>query len=153
MNFHTLRTFYMSFVGAIIADVIFVNILIRELRTVNFKNFDFKSNKIMVTVYIILLIIAIDTFYSVIIPSIKDLSYVLNGEYETVTGESLKSFGARTKGAHPGVEIKDEKTGEVITINLYYQPRINRGDRLTVNYLPNTKIGNVAGQGYFRRNK
>src|SRR5699024_1061535 len=145
MNSYSTLTYYLVFIGAFVVGSTLINIVINELKIREFK-FD-RFTLILST--IVLFIIIFFIHYS-LIANIKDLPHMIKREYETVTGEALNDSMARTKmTAHPGIRIKDDETGEVDSIRLYYQPGINKGDRFTINYLPNMGIGNVAGEGYF----
>ncbi len=134
--------------GSMIVRGAFIKIVINEL-----KIREFKLDSFTLILSVIVLLIIIGSMHYVIIPSIKDLPYVIKKDFKTVTGESLDSSIARSNMSAHILKMKDDKTGEVISIELYYQPGINKGDRLTVNYLPNTRIGNVKGKGYYGKDK
>ncbi|HLR36107.1 MAG TPA: hypothetical protein VK071_12375 [Tissierellales bacterium] len=152
MNSYSMITFYISLIGSIIAAFIFTNKIIKKVKTIILK--ESQLDKFTLIVYPIGLLITIFIAHNIMIPSIKDLPYVIKKDFKTVTGEFLDSSIARSNmSAHPGIRIKDDETGEVVSISLYYQPEINKGDRLTINYLPNTRMGNVKGKGYYGKDK
>ena len=69
------------------------------------------------------------------IPVVKDLPYIVSGDYCYVDGMVLE----KNKRAAP-VEIEDRKTGEIVEVSVK-NARVSVGNWRTVKYLPNEKIG------------
>lgn len=74
------------------------------------------------------------------IPVVKDLPYIVSGDYCYVDGMVLeKNKRAAT------VEIEDRKTGEIVEVSVK-NARVSVGNWRTVKYLPNEKIGIVVDE-------
>ena len=74
------------------------------------------------------------------IPVVKDLPYIVSGDYCYVDGMVLeKNKRAAT------VEIEDRKTGEIVEVSVKNE-RVSVGNWRTVKYLPNEKIGIVVDE-------
>ena len=74
------------------------------------------------------------------IPVVKDLPYIVSGDYCYVEGMVLeKNKRAAT------VEIEDRKTGEIVEVSVKNE-RVSVGNWRTVKYLPNEKIGIVVDE-------
>ena len=74
------------------------------------------------------------------IPVVKDLPYIVSGDYCYVDGMVLeKNKRAAT------VEIEDRKTGEIVEVSVK-NARVSVGNWRTVKYLPNEKIGSVVDE-------
>ena len=74
------------------------------------------------------------------IPVVKDLPYIVSGDYCYVDGMVLeKNKRAAT------VEIEDRKTGEIVEVSVK-NARVSVGNWRIVKYLPNEKIGIVVDE-------
>ena len=74
------------------------------------------------------------------IPVVKDLPFIVSGDYCYVDGMVLeKNKRAAT------VEIEDRKTGEIVEVSVK-NARVSVGNWRTVKYLPNEKIGIVVDE-------
>lgn len=73
-----------------------------------------------------------------IVPEYMDLPYFYNNEFCYIEGVSQSHSDKSAKGPHC-VIIKNEESGEEIRVRFGYRDTIERGDRLKVKYLPNSK--------------
>ena len=76
----------------------------------------------------------------VIIPCIKDLPALINGNYSYVTGEIVSV--AHDAGNRKEIQIKDNATGKTFYVEINYE-EIKIGQEYTIKYLPNIKCGEI----------
>lgn len=77
---------------------------------------------------------------AVIIPYIRDIPYIIRGEYKIVTGIACnKDHGGRNLEEERTVQILSEDGCKVEVI--FFDDYIDEGEKLTVIYLPNSKFG------------
>lgn len=73
-----------------------------------------------------------------IIPKCMDIPYYNNNEFCYIAGVAQNHSDKSGKGSHT-VVIKDEDSGEEISVRFGYKGTIEQGDQLKVKYLPNSK--------------
>lgn len=73
-----------------------------------------------------------------IIPECMDLPYFYNNEFCYLEGTAQNHSDKSVRGERT-IDIKDEDSGEIICVHFGYEGTIERGDRLKVKYLPNSK--------------
>lgn len=88
--------------------------------------------KILVLVAVALVVV------NIIVPEYMDLPYYYNNEFCYMEGVSQSHSDRSVRGPHH-VTIKNEESGEEIRVHFGYTGTIERGDRLKVEYLPNSK--------------
>lgn len=73
-----------------------------------------------------------------IVPECMDLPYYYNNEYCYMEGVAQTHSDRSARGPH-SLYMKDVESGEEIHVTFSYEGTIERGDRLKVKYLPNSK--------------
>ena len=77
------------------------------------------------------------------IPDIMDFPAFVTGNYVFTTGEVLSCQMLYKKDlGRKQVQLKNDKTGEVITVDLYNCPSLYLEENVTVKYLKHTKKKN-----------
>ena len=78
--------------------------------------------------------------YAGVFPAIKDIPNLIQKKICTVEGIAQEDCSP-PKLNRMSVHIADKETKEVVYVNFFYGNTIDKGDRLTVQYLPNLKFG------------
>lgn len=78
--------------------------------------------------------------YAGVIPAMKDIPNLIQKNFYTIEGIAQKDCKP-PKFNRMSVHIMDEETKEVLYVTFFYGDPIDKGDRLTVQYLPNLKFG------------
>lgn len=73
------------------------------------------------------------------LPVVLDIPYYVKGEFQMVTGYARDN--AHGKGNDRSVVIIDEDSGKEMYVEFSYSKGIDKGDYLTVKYLPYSKCG------------
>ena len=82
------------------------------------------------------------------VPNIMDVPAFITGDYIVTTGKVLSCQMLYKKDlGRKQVELQNEETGEVITVDLYDCPTIYEEEMLTVKYLKYTKHGVLVERG------
>lgn len=112
-----------------------------DLLTEKEKNFINKHKlKFEIVLRTILFAVIIIGMQLVIIPCIKDLPALLSEDYTIVNGIIIDQF--EESGNRKNIKIKDNKTGEIINLQVNYKELIT-GQEYTIRYLPNILRGEV----------
>lgn len=90
----------------------------------------------------LIIVFCVLVYVAYIIPAARDLPRVINNDFNTVEGVSVKERRYDGLRARTSIEIKDNN-GEKYKILCDYNEEIKVGDRLKIVYLPNFKIGSV----------
>ena len=75
-----------------------------------------------------------------VIPAIQDIPNIIQKNIYTIEGIAQKDCKP-PKLNRMSVPVVDEETQEVVYVTFFYGNTIDKGDRLTVQYLPNLKFG------------
>src|SRR5699024_10885803 len=94
-------------------------------------------NKILRGLIILFCILA---YVAYIIPAVRDLSKVINGDFSIIEGKSIRENCFDDSDIQRNIIIKD-KDGKKHKILCDYYEEIDIGDRFKIVYLPNIKIG------------
>lgn len=82
------------------------------------------------------------------LPNIMDFPAFVTGNYVFTTGEVLSCQMLYKKDlGRKQVQLKNDKTGEVITVDIYNCPSLYLEENVTVKYLKHTKKGVLVNQG------
>lgn len=83
-------------------------------------------------------------FIWITIPCCLDIPYLLSDNLIEVTGRVTQgSMAGENSDSERRIHIRDDKTGEEHSLK-YWGPGSDRGDRITVRYLPHTEYGYVV---------
>ncbi len=96
-------------------------------------------NKIMRGLIIVFCVLV---YVAYIIPAARDLPRVINNDFNTVEGVSVKERRYNDSKSRTSIEIEDYN-GKKYKILCDYNEEIKVGDRFEIVYLPNFKIGSV----------
>src|SRR5699024_492390 len=91
---------------------------------------------------VLIIIFCILVYVYAVIPSIKDLPRVINNDFCTVEGISIRRIRYDDSESRMVIAIKDEN-GKKHKISCNYNDDIYVGDEFKIVYLPNLKIGKV----------
>ena len=80
------------------------------------------------------------SFYFGVIPEICDIPNIINKNIYTVEGIA-QGYHEPTRLKRISTHILDDETQEDVYVTFYYEKVIKDGDRLAVQYLPNSKFG------------
>ncbi len=80
------------------------------------------------------------SFYFGVIPEICDIPNIINKNIYTVEGVA-QGYHEPTRLKRISTHILDDETQEDVYVTFYYEKVIKNGDRLVVQYLPNSKFG------------
>ena len=80
------------------------------------------------------------SFYFGVIPEICDIPNKINKNIYTVEGIA-QGYHEPTRLERISTHILDDETQEDVYVTFYYEKVIKDGDRLVVQYLPNSKFG------------
>ncbi len=80
------------------------------------------------------------TFYFGVFPQTRDIPNIINKNIYTVEGVA-QGYNEPTRSKKISVHILDDETQEDVYVTFYYEKVIKDGDRLVVQYLPNSKFG------------
>ena len=112
-----------------------------DLLTEKEKNFINKHKlKFEIALRGILFLVIIVGIQLIIIPCIKDLPALLKEDYTIVNGVIVEQFDEN--GDRKNIKIKDNKTGEIINLQVNYEELIT-GQEYTIRYLPNIERGEI----------
>lgn len=96
-----------------------------------------KANKIC---YIVLVLTSLILLMNITIPYIRDVPYIIKGEYLIITGVAKKQdHGGRDSRQERNIEIVDEN-GRSERVS-FFSDFIDEGEEVTVIYLPHLKYG------------
>lgn len=104
----------------------------RELFPSTFEGKEDIIAKIVVAVMFMLVVV------DSIVPKYMDLPHYYNNEFCYMEGVAQSHSDRSARGGHY-VSIQDEDSEEVIRVHFGYKGTIERGDRLKIKYLPNSK--------------
>ena len=100
------------------------------------------KRRINIVVKTVALCMAIYCNYHTTWPAIKDLPYVMEGEYLTVEGFADSSHTYKTNAARErGIYVKTED--EKVYVRVIWRG-ISKGAWVKINYLPNTRYGTMV---------
>ena len=87
-----------------------------------------------------------------IFPMIRDIPYMIQNDYCTIEGIA-QANSSSTNLATLGITLKDKKTKQDMYVEFGYRGKIEKGDQLTVQYLPHSKYGfliELNGKSYHK---
>lgn len=127
--------------ACIIGKVSFVNKdkelppVIKEFNEKHAGKINFTMKSLLVAGSIILLLLKI-------IPTIRDIPYMKNQQYNSIQGVALSQDITKSSRIR-NIKIKDNSTDDTIHVQFYSGEHIYIGDYLEVFYLPHNKMGTL----------
>ncbi|MGC6767721.1 hypothetical protein [Enterococcus sp. LJL51] len=101
------------------------------------------EKKVNLVVKVLFLLWMSIVMWGLVVPGIRDIPNVLNGDYKTIEGTALTSAGTSNQRVPKIVTIQDKQKNEQIRLRFYSAKSIQKGDFLKVVYLPHLKRGTL----------